>query len=227
MSFKFPREPRSRFGPLRRWRAGLVRSVQVIRPQAATALQVERLVDRLVGQPPVRSQDAPGAAGSRVSWGGSRSRRRNSTSRASAESTARQRALGDTHAGVSPAPRRRPGNGGGRRSGRPPATRSTPDGQDPSRHRSGSDPTRSPARTPHAPPTTVVHPASTPSSSRTINRHPTSPVLQSPAETGAQTGRSHFVAYTWVDEHVCNLPSNNRGLLRHQAISSPPSSGLQ
>ena len=195
MSFKFPREPRSRFGPLRRWRAGLVRSVQVIRPQAATALQVERLVDRLVGQPPVRSQDAPGAAGSRVSWGGSRSRRRNSTSRASAESTARQRALGDTHAGVSPAPQRPPGSAGDHRHTRPPAPRSRLDSQDPSRPRLGCGPMRFPARSPRAPPTTDVLPTSTLSNSPTINRHPTSPVLGWPAESrpclgSAQTNSS-------------------------------------
>ena len=57
---------------------------------------------------------------------------------------------------------------------------STPDGQNSERPRSLSGPTRSP----HAPQSTDEPTASTPSNSGTITKRPTSPVLQSPAESG-------------------------------------------
>jgi len=71
MSFSFPRAPLPGLGPLRRRQARPVRSAPVICLQAATALRIERLADRLVRHPrvwPIRMLEAQPV---RVSFAGS------------------------------------------------------------------------------------------------------------------------------------------------------------
>jgi hypothetical protein len=178
MSFSLPRAPLPGLGPLRRRRARPVRSAQVMRLQAATALQVERLVDRLMRHPPVwlirmlqaqpvrdllRGVPQPQTT---LHLTSERPVDRETTVLRPARPTAcrtlrdhRPATATTTVTGDLPCDRRH---------------RTAP----PERSRSGSGPTRSAARSPHAPPTTDQLPASTPSSSRTIIKRPTSPALQ-------------------------------------------------